>query len=76
MGSGDVAPDHHLGELGLAHISDRRAARDATVSQHHDPIADFEHLREFVADENDAFALRAQPAQDRQEIGDFRRRQV
>ena len=76
MGHGDVAPDHHLRELGFGHVANRGATRDAAIAQHDDPVADIEHFRQLVADEHDPFAFRAQAAKDREEIGDLGRREV
>ena len=71
-----VAPDHHFGESGLGHLTDRRAAGDAAGAQHDDAIADVEHLWQFMRYEDDALPLPAQPPKDRQEIGNLTRREI
>ena len=44
--------------------------------QDDDTVADFEDLGQFVGDEDDARAFRAQPAKDREQVGDLARREV
>ena len=66
-----IAPNHHLGEPGTACSCRRRAAGHAAIAQNHHLVAELQHFRQFVADEDDALSLRAQTAKDCQQIGDF-----
>lgn len=72
----DVASDHHLRELGAAGAGNRPLAGDASGAQHNDLVADIEHFRQLVRNEDDAFAFVPQTPQDVEQIGHFRGREV
>ena len=72
----EIAPNHHLGEPGPARPGDRRATGHAAIPQHHHFVADLQDFGQFVGDEDDALPLCAQAAKNRQQIGDFSRREV
>src|SRR5205807_10123204 len=60
----DIAPHHHLGEPGTVRPGRRHAPCYASIAQHNDVVAEFQHLRQLMTDEYDALPLRAQPAED------------
>ncbi len=71
-----VAPDHHFRQLRPGHVADLGAARDAASAQDDNPVADVEHFRQFMTDEDDALAFPAQTTKDAQKVGDLARRQI
>ena len=69
--SRNITPHHHLGEPGTACSCRRRAAGYATIAQNNDLIAELQHLRQLVTNEDDTLSLRAETAEDFQKIGNF-----
>ena len=72
----DVASDHHRRELGPRDVADARASGDASQPQNDDAIADIEDFRQLVGDENDALPFGPEPPEDRQQFGNFARREI
>src|SRR4029078_13744341 len=72
----DVAPHHHLGEPGAACSCRRHAPGHAAVAQNYDLIAELQHLRKLVTDEDDALPLRPQTTENLQKIGHLAWRRV
>ena len=54
----------------------RALAGNASRPQHHHAVADLQNLRQFMGDEDDAFALAAQPPEDDEQFGDLRWREI
>src|SRR4029078_12012312 len=72
----DVAPHHHLGEPGAACSCRRHATGHAAVAQNDDLIAELQHLRKLVTDEDNALPLRQQTTENLQKIGHLAWREV
>src|SRR6201999_3621834 len=72
----NVAADHHLGQLPATGAGYWRPACDSPGAKHDDIVANVEGLGQLVADEHNSFVFVAQPAKDRQQIADFRGREI
>ena len=67
----DRPADHHRDQLALVELADRRGADTGAVAQHRHAVGEREDLRQLVADIDDADALVAQHAHDRQQLLDI-----
>ena len=66
----DRPSDHHGDQLALVELADRRGADSGAVAQHRHAVGERKDLRQLVADIDDADALLAQHAHDRQQLLD------
>ena len=64
---GHVAPRHGAGERGGVELRRRPLGHERAVPQHHDPLADLQHLGELVADEEHRHPVRLEPPDDLQQ---------
>jgi hypothetical protein len=71
----DRPPDHHPHDIVLPRIGKRTVADGVPVAENRIIIGDFVNLIEFVADEQDGFALRFQPRHDAEQVVHFLARQ-
>ncbi len=62
------SPDHELRELALAGLGRPPAPHHLSAADHGDPVGDLEDLVELVADEDDAGAVFAESAQNREDL--------
>src|SRR3981081_917134 len=69
------AADHELGELVLVRFGRATASHDLAAPYHGDAICDLQDLVELGADEDDAGAVFAEPAQDAEDLAGLLRRQ-
>ncbi len=70
---GQLAADHHLGELAVADRGRVRGPDGATAPDHRDPVGDRPHLVELVRDEQERVALGAHLPQGREQLVDLLR---
>ncbi len=69
------AADHHLGHGLHAQLARRTAPHDTPQAHHRDAVGEGFHLGELVCDEHDGRAVRAQLAQDAEQLVHLLRRQ-
>ncbi len=67
-----LAPDHQLGQFGLAGILGALGGNPASLAQYGYPVADGHHLAQFVRDKDDRCSLRGQSSQHLEKPGRFR----
>ena len=67
----DLAADHQLRQVVLVGLRRESLADDLAASDDRDPVGDFEHLVQLVADEDDAVAFLGQAAQDAEDLLGF-----